>query len=72
MTDAPAGPPAGGRPTPEDGLPVLPDSSATVLVVDDDLAKRYLLHTWLRRAGHTLGASAGTVLYRRKSQGDCG
>ncbi len=54
MTDAPAGPPAGSRPTSEDGLPVLPDSSATVLVVDDDLAKRYLMHTWLRRAGHTV------------------
>ena len=51
--DASAGA-TGGRPTPEDGLPALPDSSATVLVVDDDLAKRYLLHTWLRRAGHTV------------------
>ena len=64
--DASAGA-TGARPTPEDGLPVLPDSaatvlpdsSATVLVVDDDLAKRYLLHTWLRRAGHTV-IEAGT------------
>ena len=30
------------------------DAPATVLVVDDDEAKRYILTTWLRRAGHTV------------------
>ena len=35
------------------------DAPAVVLVVDDDEAKRYLLVTWLRRAGHTV-IEAGT------------
>ena len=35
------------------------DAPAVVLVVDDDEAKRYLLTTWLRRAGHTV-IEAGT------------
>ena len=35
------------------------DAPAVVLVVDDDQAKRYLLTTWLRRAGHTV-IEAGT------------
>ena len=35
------------------------DAPAVVLVVDDDEAKRYLLATWLRRAGHTV-IEAGT------------
>jgi CheY-like chemotaxis protein len=30
------------------------DAPATVLAVDDDEAKRYILTTWLRRAGHTV------------------
>jgi CheY-like chemotaxis protein len=30
------------------------DAPAVVLVIDDDEAKRYLLATWLRRAGHTV------------------
>ena len=30
------------------------DAPAVVLVVDDDEAKRYVLGTWLRRAGHTV------------------
>ena len=30
------------------------DAPATLLVVDDDEAKRYILTTWLRRAGHTV------------------
>src|ERR1035441_113013 len=30
------------------------DAPATVLVVDDDEAKRYILTSWLRRAGHTV------------------
>jgi CheY-like chemotaxis protein len=58
MTDAPAGAPAGSQPTPEDGLPVLADSPASVLLVDDDEAKRYLMATWLRRAGHTVREAA--------------
>ena len=37
------------------------DAPAVVLVVDDDEAKRYLLTTWLRRAGHTV-IEAGTGL----------
>jgi DNA-binding response OmpR family regulator len=28
------------------------DAAATLLLVDDDVAKRYVLATWLRRAGH--------------------
>ena len=28
--------------------------AAVVLLVDDDEAKRYLMGTWLRRAGHTV------------------
>src|SRR6202040_2292443 len=32
---------------------------AVVLLVDDDEAKRYLMNTWLRRAGHTV-IEAGT------------
>ena len=32
---------------------------ARVLLVDDDAAKRYLMGTWLRRAGHTV-IEAGT------------
>ena len=35
------------------------DAPAVVLLVDDDEAKRYLLATWLRRAGHTV-IEAGT------------
>ena len=35
------------------------DAPAVVLVVDDDEAKRYLMVTWLRRAGHTV-IEAGT------------
>jgi CheY-like chemotaxis protein len=35
------------------------DAPATVLVVDDDEAKRYILTSWLRRAGHTV-IEAGT------------
>jgi CheY-like chemotaxis protein len=35
------------------------DAPATVLVVDDDEAKRYVLTAWLRRAGHTV-IEAGT------------
>ena len=35
------------------------ESPADLLVVDDDEAKRYLLATWLRRAGHTV-TEAGT------------
>ncbi len=58
MTDAPAGPPASGQPTPEDGLPALADSPATVLLVDDDEAKRYIMATWLQRAGHTVREAA--------------
>ena len=29
-------------------------SAGTLLLVDDDEAKRYVLATWLRRAGHTV------------------
>jgi CheY-like chemotaxis protein len=35
------------------------DAPATLLVVDDNEAKRYILTTWLRRAGHTV-IEAGT------------
>ena len=35
------------------------DELARVLLVDDDLAKRYVLGTWLRRAGHSV-EEAGT------------
>jgi serine phosphatase RsbU (regulator of sigma subunit)/DNA-binding NarL/FixJ family response regulator len=34
------------------------DAPAKVLVVDDDEAKRYILCTWLRRAGHTVTEAA--------------
>jgi serine phosphatase RsbU (regulator of sigma subunit)/DNA-binding response OmpR family regulator len=30
------------------------DAAAALLLVDDDVAKRYVLATWLRRAGHTV------------------
>jgi CheY-like chemotaxis protein len=30
------------------------DLAGNLLVVDDDVAKRYLLTTWLRRAGHVV------------------
>jgi DNA-binding response OmpR family regulator/serine phosphatase RsbU (regulator of sigma subunit) len=30
------------------------DPAATLLLVDDDVAKRYVLATWLRRAGHII------------------
>src|SRR6201996_5373580 len=58
MPDDPAGAPAGSQPTPEDGLPALSDSPATVLLVDDDEAKRYLMGAWLQRAGHTVREAA--------------
>ncbi len=35
------------------------DSAGTLLLVDDDLAKRHVIATWLRRAGHTVD-EAGT------------
>jgi CheY-like chemotaxis protein len=35
------------------------EEAAQILLVDDDLAKRYVVATWLRRAGHTV-AEAGT------------
>ncbi len=40
------------------------DAPATLLVVDDDEAKRYILTTWLRRAGHTVieAATGGEAL----------
>ena len=34
------------------------DLAGTLLVVDDDEAKRYVLATWLRRAGHTVTEAA--------------
>jgi CheY-like chemotaxis protein len=34
------------------------DNPATLLLVDDDEAKRYVLATWLRRAGHTVVEAA--------------
>ena len=34
-------------------------NAATILLVDDDEAKRYLMGTWLRRAGHIV-TEAGT------------
>ena len=34
------------------------DEPADLLVVDDDDAKRYLIATWLRRAGHTVAEAA--------------
>jgi DNA-binding response OmpR family regulator len=40
------------------------EAPATVLLVDDDEAKRYVLATWLRRAGHTVteaGTGAGAL-----------
>ena len=42
------------------------DAPATLLVVDDDQAKRYTLATWLRRAGHTVieAATGGEALER--------
>ena len=30
------------------------DAPAVLLLVDDDEAKRYVMATWLRRAGHTV------------------
>ena len=40
------------------------DAPATLLVADDDEAKRYILTTWLRRAGHTVieAATGGEAL----------
>ena len=35
------------------------EDAAQILLVDDDIAKRYVIGTWLRRAGHTV-AEAGT------------
>ena len=35
------------------------EAPGTLLLVDDDEAKRYVLATWLRRAGHTV-AEVGT------------
>jgi serine phosphatase RsbU (regulator of sigma subunit)/FixJ family two-component response regulator len=35
------------------------EKAAQILLVDDDLAKRYVIGTWLRRAGHTV-TEAGT------------
>ncbi len=34
------------------------DTPATLLLVDDDEAKRYVIATWLRRAGHTVVEAA--------------
>jgi CheY-like chemotaxis protein len=34
------------------------DAPVTVLLVDDDQAKRYIVATWLRRAGHTVVEAA--------------
>jgi CheY-like chemotaxis protein len=40
------------------------DAPATILVVDDDVAKRYIVTSWLRRAGHTVlqAATGGEAL----------
>ena len=35
------------------------EAQAIILLIDDDEAKRYLMSTWLRRAGHTV-IEAGT------------
>ena len=56
MTDA--GAITAGQPTPEDGLPALADTPATILLVDDDQAKRDVMATWLREAGHTVHEAA--------------
>jgi CheY-like chemotaxis protein len=37
---------------------VLTDDPAVLLLVDDDEAKRYIMATWLRRAGHTVVEAA--------------
>jgi CheY-like chemotaxis protein len=44
--------------------PMMNDAPATLLVVDDDEAKRYILTAWLRRAGHTViqAATGGEAL----------
>ena len=34
------------------------EAAGTLLLVDDDEAKRYILATWLRRAGHTVTEAA--------------
>jgi DNA-binding response OmpR family regulator/serine phosphatase RsbU (regulator of sigma subunit) len=36
------------------GFDAMTESVANLLLVDDDEAKRYLIATWLRRAGHTV------------------
>ncbi|MGH3153205.1 MAG: response regulator, partial [Streptosporangiaceae bacterium] len=45
------------------------DGPGTLLLVDDDEAKRYVLVTWLRRAGHTVteAATGGEALAKVSS-----
>ncbi|EXG82965.1 fused response regulator/phosphatase [Cryptosporangium arvum] len=48
-----------------------PESAATVLVVDDAAANRYILGTWLRRAGHrVVEAATGTEALARVDDSD--
>ena len=44
------------------------DAPAVLLVVDDDEAKRYVITTWLRRAGHTVieGATGAEALAKAR------
>jgi serine phosphatase RsbU (regulator of sigma subunit)/FixJ family two-component response regulator len=47
------------------------ESAVTVLLVDDDEAKRYVLATWLRRAGHTVTeVGTGQEALARASEAD--
>ncbi len=47
------------------------DEPALLLVVDDDNAKRYLIATWLRRAGHTvIEAATGSEALAMASQAE--
>ncbi|HEX9066261.1 MAG TPA: SpoIIE family protein phosphatase [Streptosporangiaceae bacterium] len=47
------------------------DDAAVLLVVDDNDAKRYLITTWLRRAGHTvIEAATGAAALEMASQAE--
>ncbi|MFI6978383.1 SpoIIE family protein phosphatase [Embleya sp. NPDC050154] len=55
--------------------PMLDDGPATVLVVDDTETKRYIIGSWLRRAGHRVleaetGAQALDVAFGAADHGD--
>src|SRR5690606_9514403 len=57
----PAAPAVAGRRGARSGAVAMSTASLTTLVVDDAATKRYIIGSWLRRAGHTVVEAASAA-----------